>query len=137
MSRGRVMRPKTQIDRNLRRIAQIEIENAGPEAVRYVASVMRGDVEASTRDRLKASDLLLSRLIPTLQSMDVRALVAEFGLEPLRPARSDESLPAVTDEEKSRRESIALLRGAIALLESHGVERPGLVLLRRADAAAG
>lgn len=73
------MRPKSDMDKQLRRVAQIKLENAGPEVVEYLVDVVNSDQEA-TRDRLRAAEMILSRLLPTLQSMDIRALIAEFGL---------------------------------------------------------
>jgi hypothetical protein len=71
------------------------------------------------------------RTIPTLARID--------GVEALNflPAPADEALgPVITDEEKSRQTAISLLRATIAMLETRGVDRPGLILLRRDDDVA-
>ena len=72
------MRPKTNMDRALMRKAQELVWDHVPEAVRYVAEVL-ADPMAERRDRLKAASMILERTIPTMQSVDVRAIVAAFG----------------------------------------------------------
>jgi uncharacterized pyridoxal phosphate-containing UPF0001 family protein len=83
MSRRRAaaaVRPKSAFDRRLRELSRMRLEEAGPETVDFVVSVVRSKEEA-TRDRLKASEMVLARLMPTLQAIDVRALMAAFGAD--------------------------------------------------------
>lgn len=85
-------------------------------------SVAKDCLEAACRVR---TGTVIDRTYPALQRVEVAEAWAN-----LPAAESDDTMPAITDEEKSRHESIALMRSAIALLSQHGVDRPGLVLLR-------
>lgn len=73
---------RTKFDRNLLAVARGHLWDTVPEAVKYVASVMRDDTQ-STRDRLKAAGMILDRTIPTVQS--VRGVVQHLG-DPNSPA---------------------------------------------------
>lgn len=119
------------VDRQLARIARLEQIAKDEKATR--STRIRADVAAARIDR----ETFLDRTLPVVKHVDHTAVMA------MLPMAADESTQSpVTDEEKARAEAIALLRGLIAQLTSAAAPvsngaRPGLVLLREGDRAAG
>lgn len=155
-----VVKPRTAFDRRLARIEQQRVwEFVGKTVLQDAEAIVKCEEYAIEAYRLSTSPLpdgsaptLTMRLRAmsvcrdfmetahrirkeTFQDRTIPTLARVEGVDVLNalPAPDDElnAGPVITDEEKARRESIALMRSAIALLERGGAERPGLVLLRR------
>jgi hypothetical protein len=75
----KVLKPKGQFDRTLQRVAQQRMWEMVPACIDYLKSVIENG-EEKTRDRIRAAQLLLERTIPTVERVDVRALMLEAGL---------------------------------------------------------
>ncbi len=72
-----IKKPRTQFDRTLARIADGKMWELVPACIDYIRRVIE-DETASTRDRLRAVEMVLARRIPTLQS--VQGIVGHVNL---------------------------------------------------------
>lgn len=155
-----VLKPRNQFDRRLARLEQQRVwEYVGKTVMDDVAAIERAVELAGEAYRLSTEALPNGEapsLTMRLRAMSVCREFMEFAHKVRKETFHDRTIPAlarievseamsalpvpddeanagpvISDEDKARRESIQLLRGAIALLDRGGAERPGLVLLKR------
>jgi hypothetical protein len=146
-----VVKPRSRFDRQLAIIALQRLFDGLPgsitrcyqlqaDARRINSLVEKGALPVSKARALLAGidtqfrilkETVLDRTVPVLARVDVQALMALLP----RPESDDAVVEQVSDEQRAKQESVALLHAAIARLSAAGSERPGLVLIRRDDAA--
>ena len=126
---------RDDIDRTLVRRAHVQLFTETPECIRYLAKV-RDDETETTLNRIRATRLILERTVASVHRIDATAAMMFL------PLASGDAQPTASEEDRVRAESLQLLKGILARLDQltgdqpeTRAARPGLVLLRRGDAA--
>jgi hypothetical protein len=145
-----VLQPKSKFDRTLANLERMRIWEHTPAAVDLDVQIVREAIALSQEEKCPRSiklralslahkivkETFIDRTIPTVHRVGALDALAALPL-----ADGEREANPVTSEEQARAESIALLRGVLARLESMApganAARPGLVLLREGDRAAG
>jgi len=111
----KVIKPRGQFERTLQRVAQQRMWEMVPACIEYLKSVIEDGTE-ETRDRIRAAQLVLERTIPTVERVDVRALMIEAGL---LGGNGDGTSQGDELEEQKSRAALRLVEFADRALQKH------------------